>query len=437
MRNEMNEALEVVGNTAFNGGSAEFQNNADFYLQALQDNVNYVRHLRLTVAVYPLIIIVRLFKSFSAQPKLALVTKTLANAWPDLFHFAIVFSSVFVTFTICGIVLFGREVGSFTTWTRATISCFRVMLGDIDWDELSAIGRTEASIWLWLYIIIIVLLMLNMIIAIIMDHYEEVKADAGHAETLLEEGIQMFVRWRGRRNGTYVALEKVLDAVHDEVRRRKVRMHATAGAGNILHRVAFLGKKKGNEKGNEKSNEKPPPEDDGGEKGEGEDEDPMNMCIDMDTLMRATSHGSGSSEKSGKMGEEQALDVLKGAVEDFYEKNKQGAELDEVLQLTQKVNYRVKKLVQLARKAHDDRDTEPVKQLQWFAEDVDNYVGEIRKERKENESRLDALKQEKKELQQRLMSLGGGFQKQAEVSVNKRTSIMRTSSRMMERPPSE
>merc|ERR1719253_137766 len=144
----MNEALENLGVTPYSGGSDAYKSACEKYMMSLQDNVNYVRHLRLTVAVYPLIIIIRLFKSFAAQPKLALVTKTLGNAWPDLFHFSIVFLSVFVTFTICGIVLFGREVGSFTTWTRATISCFRIMLGDIDWEELSAIGRTEASIWL-------------------------------------------------------------------------------------------------------------------------------------------------------------------------------------------------------------------------------------------------------------------------------------------------
>merc|ERR1719440_859754 len=141
----------------------------------------------------------------------------------------------------------------------------------------------------------------------------------------------------------------------------------------------------------------------------------MMTCISVDHLMQACSRGVSDA----RMGEEQALDVIVGAIEDFYEKNKQGAELDEVLQLTQKVNYRVKKLVQLARKAHQERDTEPVKQLQWFREDVERYLEDVRKERAENKERLDALKQEKKELETRLMALGGGFVKSVDVSVNK------------------
>lgn len=435
MRTNMNEALQELGSAAWDGGSEAYKAKCNTYLKELEANVNYVRHLRLSVAIYPLIVIIRLFKSFSAQPKLALVTKTLSNAWPDLFHFSIVFGSVFVTFTICGIVLFGREVGSFTTFARATISCFRVMLGDIEWDELSAIGRTEASIWLWLYIIVIVLLMLNMIIAIIMDHYEEVKADAGHAETLLEEGIQLWTRFRGRRAGTYVPLEAVLDAINDEVRWRKVQHHGKEPHHLLPGKTAEL---KGNGHEGDKAEKGEAKKDDGTKTHHthhGKEEDPMDQCLDIDSLISATTrHGS---EKYGKMGEEQALDLMKSAVEDFYEKNKQGAELDEVLQLTQKVNYRVKKLTALARKAHDDRDTEPVKQLQWFREDVEKYLDSVRRERRDNTERLDALKKEKKELETRLMSLGGGFVKSTEVSVNKQTSIKRTTARLSARPPSE
>lgn len=438
MRSLMNENLALLGQTPFEatvGGA--YQQAAEAYVQVLQDNVNYVRHLRLSVAIYPLIIIIRLFKSFSAQPKLALVTKTLASAFPDLFHFCIVFTSVFVTFVICGIVLFGREVGSFTTWTRACISCFRVMLGDIDWEELSAIGRTEASIWLWLYIIIIVLLMLNMIIAIIMDHYEEVKADSGHAETLVEEAMQMWTRWRGMRNGTYVPLEVVLDSVNDEMRRTKMarlKMVGKIPGMNVLGKLAAKGNAKDNDKDKDKPKDPNAPADAAAAETKTDGPDPGDVCVFLDTMQKSTAR---SGKTKSQMSDGQGLEILVGAIEDFYEQNKQGAELDEVLQLTQKVNYRVKKLVQLARKAHQDRDTEPVKQLQWFREDVERYLVDVRSERAGNMTRLEALKKEKKELEQRLMALGGGFVKSAEVSVNKRTSIMRTSARMAERPPSE
>merc|ERR1719359_1104221 len=100
-------------------------------------------------------IVFRLFKAFSAQPRLALVTKTLTLASIDLMHL-----------------------------------CFLLLMGAIDWEAISTIGRLEAGIWMWCFFIIVVLLMLNMILAIVMDAYAEVKENAGNAETLVEEAVQ-------------------------------------------------------------------------------------------------------------------------------------------------------------------------------------------------------------------------------------------------------
>merc|ERR1719506_994227 len=76
-----------------------------------------------------------------------------------------------------------------------------------------------------------------MIIAIIMDHYEEVKAASGHAETLWEEGAQMIYRWKGIRAGTYVPLDRVLDAVNDEMRRTRLAQKNKTGRMGGMRRM--------------------------------------------------------------------------------------------------------------------------------------------------------------------------------------------------------
>eukprot|EP00971_Amphidinium_carterae_P205037 4069386-Amphidinium_carterae.1 len=120
------------------------------------------------MAAYPIIIVVRLFKAFKAQPRLALVTRTMTSAATDLIHFGIVcfpeyswegrgwhnklrhailailrFSSVFLAFAVAGVMLFGGEVLDFGTLDRAIIACFRVVHGDFQWDEISRVGRAE------------------------------------------------------------------------------------------------------------------------------------------------------------------------------------------------------------------------------------------------------------------------------------------------------
>merc|ERR1712187_256250 len=87
-----------------------------------------------------------------------------------------------------------------------------------------------------------------------------------------------------------------------------------------------------------------------------------------------------------KISEEQSLELIQGAVEDFYRSapNKSRAEMDELLQLTQKVLGRVKKLTKLTRHAHEVKDSGPTEELRWFSKELDTYVANVQKEREAN-----------------------------------------------------
>ena len=83
----------------------------------------------------------RFFKVFSLQPRLGMVTATIASAMQDMAHFGVVFASIFFVFVTCAMVLFGQDLDNFANLGRATMSVFRIMLGDYDWDELIRVGR--------------------------------------------------------------------------------------------------------------------------------------------------------------------------------------------------------------------------------------------------------------------------------------------------------
>mmetsp|Transcript_154343 Transcript_154343/g.273740 ORF Transcript_154343/g.273740 Transcript_154343/m.273740 type:complete len:512 (+) Transcript_154343:1-1536(+) len=409
MRTELNQTLEELGAMPWTIWDTDtYKLKLSYYVDRLTENCNYVRYLRLALAVYPSFIIVRLFKSFAAQPKLALVTKTLASATPDLLHFAIVFSSVFVTFAICGIVLFGKELRAFTNASRSILTCFRVMLGDIVWEDLAAVGRLEASVWLWSFIIIVTLLMLNMILAIIMDNYEQVKMDTGYAETLVEEAIQWYSRTRGIRNGTYVPLEGVLDSVNFEVRQRQERKGETGKLSRMLSNV-FASRSirswdssdsVGNILPKNPVSKEPSSSFDDLEDASGLRLDSTgDVIITKDHLIKLVA----SFHKKTKMSSKQALDIMEGALDDFYARHKEGAELDEVMQVIKTVSFRTKKLVKLAKRAHDLRDFGPVEELKWFGMEVEEYVEHVRKEREAALEEVERLKIEKQRLSQRLL----------------------------------
>jgi len=55
--------------------------------------------------------------------------------------------------------------------------------------------------------------MLNMLLAVIMDVYTQVKTQTTRSETLVSQGIEIWSRWRARRKGIAKSLEYILQAL--------------------------------------------------------------------------------------------------------------------------------------------------------------------------------------------------------------------------------
>lgn len=272
------------------------------------------------------------------------------------------------------------------------MSCLRIILGDVDWEELSKIGRTEASIWLWLFIIIMVLLMLNMILAIIIENYSDVKQELGAAETIIEEGYQMWTRWWGFRNGTHVPLRLVLTAIQGESRR--ALLHHLMSSQRVSRFITRLSVKTATTEASSIAATSPMSD------AKQQEDKTGDYIVTVDWMMHAVNHDSGLA-----MTRDQAIDVIVGAVMDFYERNKTGAELDEVLLLSQRVGIRIKHLIKLTRRGYEERDTRPVEDLHWFSEELDQHITAVRQEREANRLELERLQAEKRDLEQRLLEL--------------------------------
>lgn len=165
-------------------------------------------HLHLG-SLYPIALVLRMFKAFDAQPRLALVTRTLSHAAVDIAHFGIVFAAIFLTYAVTSTALFGQDMAEFSTFGRSCHSCFRALMGDSDADAMNEVGRPMAFIWYWSFHILIVLILLNMLLAIIMDTYSEVKDGISSTTTLLAQLLTEIRRWRQNRRGERVTLAHV------------------------------------------------------------------------------------------------------------------------------------------------------------------------------------------------------------------------------------
>lgn len=157
--------------------------------------------IRVLMAQYSLVLMFRFFVSFSAQPRLAVVTQTLRAVLPDLFHFLLVFLPTFMAYVISGNLIFGRRIEGFSTVQASFASCFRIILeSEFDWDLMAEEHYWTTAIWIWTFIILCVLLLLNMVVAICLDIYAEVRQASAAGEMIWTTLYNYWVRLMWMKN---------------------------------------------------------------------------------------------------------------------------------------------------------------------------------------------------------------------------------------------
>ncbi len=186
---------------------------AEFF-ELVDDVMKRTHAMRTLLSIYPCVVASRFFKGFSAQPRLAIVTKTLSTAAVDIIHFSVVFFSIFALYSFAAMILFGQELHEYSNFSRATNSVFRMLLSDFDWDRMNRVGRPQAGFIFWTFNWLVNLILLNMLLAIIMDVYTEVKGGLGsQAETLWSQVAEIYRRLKEVRAGNYLTLTAVLKAL--------------------------------------------------------------------------------------------------------------------------------------------------------------------------------------------------------------------------------
>eukprot|EP00928_Gymnodinium_smaydae_P027829 TRINITY_DN21398_c0_g1_i1.p2 TRINITY_DN21398_c0_g1~~TRINITY_DN21398_c0_g1_i1.p2 ORF type:complete len:385 (+),score=77.34 TRINITY_DN21398_c0_g1_i1:2076-3230(+) len=129
---------------------------------------------------------VRFFIGFSAQARLAVVVKTLKATSVDLFHFLVLFVPTFIAYVISGNIIFGRRLEEFATIGASLGTCFRILIeNEYEWELLAEEHFITTAIWVWSFLLIVTLLLLNMVLAIILDIYNDVRHDVDNADSIL------------------------------------------------------------------------------------------------------------------------------------------------------------------------------------------------------------------------------------------------------------
>mmetsp|Transcript_68892 Transcript_68892/g.165362 ORF Transcript_68892/g.165362 Transcript_68892/m.165362 type:complete len:787 (-) Transcript_68892:72-2432(-) len=174
--------------------------------------ISFSSYLRILVSEYHLLLMVRFFGAFRAQPRLGVVTDTLVTSITDIAHFMVVLIPTFMAFAVSGAFIFGRRLEEFSTFNGAIATCFKMaMEGEYDWPRLSEEHWWTAAFWVWTFMLLLVLLMLNMVLAIIMDVYTELRQNTAASVTVWQTVFGGF--WRVYHARGWVSAKELVDSI--------------------------------------------------------------------------------------------------------------------------------------------------------------------------------------------------------------------------------
>jgi hypothetical protein len=143
-----------------------------------------------TIAVLNLfVLMLRFFKAFLGQPRLAIITRTFALAASDLLHFFVVFLCLFFTFVFASMFIFGQHLYNYHSVHTAMATSFNALTGEYEWEEVENVDLNMAIIWWWVFMMLMYLVVLNMLLAIVLNAYNAAKRSATRQVTCWKQVV--------------------------------------------------------------------------------------------------------------------------------------------------------------------------------------------------------------------------------------------------------
>ncbi|KAG3173839.1 hypothetical protein PI126_g656 [Phytophthora idaei] len=113
---------------------------------------------------------------FRFHPQLNTLTRTVASALKQFAAFFIVFIVIFLTFMIIGSMIFGDRAKEFASLDNSMASCINMLFGVFDFESIKDLQFSVA--FYWIYMVVVSLVLMNMMLAIVLDAYDDVSKES-------------------------------------------------------------------------------------------------------------------------------------------------------------------------------------------------------------------------------------------------------------------
>lgn len=194
-KSSVSKAVEDVRQFGWNLDDSQ-ESIVDDLFEAADEMVGLTSFLATVFSVYSLLAMYRFFVMFGAQPRLAIITRTLSRLVVDLAHFMVVFVPSFLVYVTSGVLMFGRRMECYATFGAAVGCTFRMAQeGEFDWGGFKQEFYWSSFVWVFTFILFINILFINLVVAIILDIYNETRGEEKTHEAFWETLDQFWQRF--------------------------------------------------------------------------------------------------------------------------------------------------------------------------------------------------------------------------------------------------
>ncbi|KAF4323771.1 hypothetical protein BBO99_00000831 [Phytophthora kernoviae] len=190
--------LLTLGHSGQSGDEAS--DNLASVTRSFRTIANLTVLLRLLATAAVLVLGLRILNTFRDHVGLSILTRTMASAVHSFWTFSVVFAVIFTAFAASGTVLFGSRIEDFSSLASAMKSCVNMIYGDFDFDTIKDIDYSV--VYYWSYMTLQTFVLLNIVLAIVVDAYQEekIKKDKNKCWVFRRVVCNVFRQWLARVN---------------------------------------------------------------------------------------------------------------------------------------------------------------------------------------------------------------------------------------------
>eukprot|EP00002_Diphylleia_rotans_P017318 TRINITY_DN3361_c0_g1_i5.p1 TRINITY_DN3361_c0_g1~~TRINITY_DN3361_c0_g1_i5.p1 ORF type:complete len:1279 (-),score=240.84 TRINITY_DN3361_c0_g1_i5:95-3613(-) len=170
----------------------------DEYLD-LQPLRIYFDNVKDLVSMIIFLLFSKIFKFLSTNEKLNILGRTLEKAMFSIIAFLVTFMLIFAAFSMAGFYIYGDEIDNFRSFGSSFVTCFRMLYGDIDGDNMLRVNPSLGPLFIVLFVILIMIMLTNIFVAIFTKYYDSEDGPTTVAKNGNYDIVTRFFRtWHGR-----------------------------------------------------------------------------------------------------------------------------------------------------------------------------------------------------------------------------------------------